>query len=130
MTLKTISLELARSPGQPQGDQGHGYVLRAPLDDNGYFNRPEWVKARNLCTVRRLADGRDAEVGLLILNKRGSWVFSYATGDEDDETLFRLDDHRFVPGEYISVTEHDGIQRTFRVASVAAWHPTPIPAPQ
>ncbi len=127
MTLKTISLELARSPDKPEGDSGHGYVLRAPLDENGYFSRPEWVKARNFCTVKRLAGGGEAEAGLLILNKSGNWVFSYAKGDEDDETLFRLDDHRFVPGEYVSVIEHDGVGRTFRVTSVSAWHPTPIP---
>jgi len=30
--------------------------------------------------------------------------------------LFRLGEHRLYEGEYVSITEHDGIQRTFRVA--------------
>jgi hypothetical protein len=43
-------------------------------------------------------------------------------GDEEEESIFRFDRHRFVVGEYVSITEHDGVQRTFRVAEVL---PTP-----
>jgi hypothetical protein len=28
---------------------------------------------------------------------------------------FKFDRHYFVPGEYVSVTEHDGVMRTFRI---------------
>jgi len=122
MTLQVITLELARNPGHPTGDSEHGYVFRAPLDSNGHFDRYRWAAVKQLCTVRRIEKGVEAESGLLVLNRRGTWVFSYAPGDEDDETLFRLADHRFVPGEYISITEHDGVQRTFKVSAVAEWH--------
>ena len=124
MTMKTITLELARTPDHPTGDPGHGYIFRAPLDSKGYFDRFEWAAVKDLCVVRRQATGHEVEMGLLILNRRGQWVFSYALGDEDDETLFRLGEHRFAPGEYISITEHDGIQRTFKVMSIADWHPS------
>jgi hypothetical protein len=128
MSIKVITLELARNPGHPAGDPMHGYVFRAPLDAKGHFNRYAWAVNKDLCTVRRIEKGREVESGLLILNSRGKWVFSYAPGDEDDETLFRLGDHRFVPGEYISITEHDGMERTFKVATVDNWHPDPTAA--
>lgn len=123
MSLKVITLELARNPGQPEGDHSHGYVFRAPLDPRGHFDRFQWAAMKSFCTVHRIENGHEVENGLLILNRRGQWVFSYAPGDEDDESLFRLAQHVFVPGEYVSITEHDGKQRTFKVASVARWHP-------
>jgi len=123
MSLKTIRLELARNPGHPEGDLGHGYVFRAPLDHVGRFDRYCWAVNKELCTVKRLEHGEDVEDGHLVLNRSGKWVFSYRPGEEDDETLFRLAEHRFREGEYVSVTEHDGVQRTFRVASVTDWHP-------
>ena len=58
------------------------------------------------------------EAGQLVKVGRG-WALSYDPGTEvDDEPLFRLEKHRFTTGEYISITEHDGIQRTFRVVFV------------
>jgi hypothetical protein len=45
-------------------------------------------------------------------------VFSYEIGEQDDEPIFRFDRHAFVEGEYVSITEHDGVTRPFRVASV------------
>jgi len=35
-----------------------------------------------------------------------------------EEVIFRGDAHRFVAGEYISITERNGVTHTFRVASV------------
>jgi hypothetical protein len=29
-----------------------------------------------------------------------------------------MDRHSFAPGEYVSITEHDGVTRPFRVVSV------------
>ena len=43
-------------------------------------------------------------------------------GDEGEEPIFRFNRHSFVEGEYVSITEHDGVQRTFRVTEV-------VPAP-
>jgi hypothetical protein len=40
------------------------------------------------------------------------------TDEEEEEPIFRFDRHRFAIGDYVSVTEHDGVQRTFRVAEV------------
>jgi len=120
MSLKTISLELARSPGQPEGDPEHGYVFRAPLDENGYLDLARWPSEKQLCIVRRVSGGKTVEIGQLI-HSGGKWAFSYARGRADDENLFRLSTHKFTPGEYVSITEHDGVQRTFKVVSVDDW---------
>lgn len=123
MTLKSIVLELARNPGAPQGDRGARYEFRAPLKPDGAFDADAWAGVQNLCVVRRFEAGEEVETGLLIRSRGGRFVFSYAPGDADDEPVFRFASHRFVPGEYITVTEHDGVARTFRVAAVADWSP-------
>jgi hypothetical protein len=63
--------------------------------------------------------GKESEHGTLFHRADGKWVFSYEAGDDaDDEPIFRFDRHAFVKGEYVSVTEHDGVTRPFRVAAV------------
>jgi hypothetical protein len=63
--------------------------------------------------------GHDIEKGVLRHTGRG-WRFDYngKTGDDDDEPLFKLDRHALTPGAYVSITEHDGIQRPFKVVSL------------
>ena len=120
MTMKRIRLELARDHDFPNGSRQHGYNFAAPLDDDGHLIASEWRKERARCRVRRFWAGVSDELGLLIHQRGGSWVFDYnPKTDSDDEPGFKFDKHRFVPGEYVSVTEHDHVQRTFRIASVA-----------
>jgi hypothetical protein len=45
------------------------------------------------------------------------WRFDFGRST-DDEPLFKLDRHSLTPGAYISITEHDGVLRPFRVVSV------------
>ncbi len=118
--LKTIRLELARTPEQPDGDPNHGYEFRAPLDPEGHIDVDEWHKQRQYCTVRRFEPGEDDEHGHLIHTQGRRWVFHYDAHQEpaDDEPGFRFDSHAFRDGEYVSITEHDGETRPFRVASV------------
>lgn len=118
MPLKTVRLELARSHEFPEGRADCGYELRAPLKADGALDLEEWKKNRAACAVRRFWKGADDEQGRLA-HGRGGWYFDYDPKDEaDDEPVFKLDRHAFKAGEYISVTEHDGVQRTFRVAAV------------
>lgn len=119
MTLRKIRLELARNRDFPDGSPAHGYEFTAPLDKTGHFDPKEWTTARDKCTVRRFWDGADDETGTLIHLRGHHWAFSYdPKADEDDEPIFRFDRHVFKQGEYVSITEHDGVQRTFRIASV------------
>ena len=90
----------------------------APLNAGGYLDAAEWKNEGKACTVRRFWNSEPDEHGTLIHRKNGTWAFSYEPGEADDEPIFRFDKHSFVVGEYVSVTEHDGITRPFRVARV------------
>lgn len=118
MSLKRIRLELARTPDFPEGSSANGYDFVAPLDEKGYLDSSKWPEVKSACTVRRFWSGQPDEHGVLIHRRNGDWAFSYAPGDDDDEPIFRFDRHLFVEGEYVSVTEHDGVVRPFRVARV------------
>jgi len=117
MPLKLIRLELARMPGVPEGDPSHRYEFVAPLDADGRLDPAEWRRDGKACTVRRLVPGQDAETGQLVHTRHG-WAFSYEAGDADDEPIFKFDKHRFVAGEYVTITEHDGVARPFKVADI------------
>jgi hypothetical protein len=119
MTLKRIRLELARNQEFPNGSSTHGYEFAAPLDDDGHLVASEWTKERARCRVKRFSEGRANELGKLVHRRGGAWVFDYNPATEsDDEPGFKFDKHRFVPGEYVTITEHDHVQRAFRVVSV------------
>jgi hypothetical protein len=118
MTLMHIRLELARTKQTPDGDPACGYEFAAPLAADGHLDPDAWRKEKDRCTVRRFWRGAADERGLLVHGKGGRWAFSYAPGGDDDEPIFKFDRHRFVPGEYVSITEHDGETRPFKVVSV------------
>lgn len=118
MALRKIRLELARDPEFPEGSAERGYEFQAPLDENGHLDREEWPAVREQCTVRRFWLGEGEEHGRLI-HRGGGWAFDYdPDSGDDDEPLFKLDRHTVVQGEYLSIREHDGKLRTFRVVSV------------
>jgi len=120
MALFQVRLELARSKEHPNGSSLHGYEFVAPLDAQGHLSSDEWKKNKAKCTVRRFTAGEDDENGLLIDVGRG-WHFDYDAGErDDDEPLYKLDRHAIKQGEYLSVTEHDGVMRTFKIVSVRA----------
>ena len=120
MSLSKIRLELARDRDFPDGSREHGYEFTAPLSDDGKILQPEWNAARDRCRVRRFWGDHEDEIGHLVRKPGGSWAFHYDVfGDaDDDETGYRLADHHFVPGEYVSIKEQDDVLRTFRVVVV------------
>ena len=118
MSLQKIRLELARTKEEPTGNANCGYEFIAPLDPSGHFDEGAWRKHRDACTVRRFWRGTSDEHGTLIHTRGRQWVFSYAPGEEDDEPLFKFDRHTFQLGDYVSITEHDGVTRPFRVVQI------------
>lgn len=121
MTLKRIRLELARDPDFPEGSRSHGYEFVAPLDPEGRLLPAEWRAERGHCRVTRFWAGEASQHGRLMHRPGGSWVFDYDPDrSDDDEVGFKLGNHRFAPGEYVSFTEQDEALRCFRVASVQA----------
>ena len=123
MSLMKVRLELARNEEFPEGSANHGYEFNVPLDDEGHIDKAEWDNRADDCTVRRFWEGEEEEHGHLA-HTGDRWYFhSEGVHQDEDEPIFKMESHSFVPGEYISITEHDGVQRTFRVASV---NPSPL----
>lgn len=118
MTLFHIRIELARSKEFPDGSTLHGYEFVAPLDSAGHLDAEGWRREKSACTVRRFARGEAEQRGRLVHVGKG-WHFDYdVKSRDDDEPLFKLDRHQIKQGEYLSITEHDGVMRTFKVAAI------------
>ena len=126
MSLSRIVMRLARNPGTEfaDGDDHRGYTRTAPLTQDGMFDEEAYRAAREQCTVRRFSPDDEPQEGLL--RRRGDrWYFDY--DDEaatDDEPLYRLGQHRFAVGEYVSVTDEDGRLLTYKVTDVATLAPS------
>jgi hypothetical protein len=119
MSLHKIRLELARNAEFPKGSNARGYEFTAPLKPDGSLDGDEWKTARGSCRVHRFWQGEEDEYGQLVHHRGHHWAFHYdGMDEEDEEPIFRFDRHRFVPGEYVSITEHDEKQRTFLVTEV------------
>lgn len=120
MTYSTIILKLARNPdaGFAQGDDERGYVLHAPLTPDGRLDAHAYGATLEPWTVRRIVEGRAAAIGRLA--RRGAhWLIDYdPQSTRDDEPAFRLGDHCFVAGEYVTVTTEDDVPLTYRVVQV------------
>lgn len=121
MALSRIVMRLARNPGTEfaDGDDHRGYALVAPLNEDGLLDEAGFRQARDQCTVRRFAPDEDAQEGRLA--RRGDrWFFDYEDGAADDEPVYRLGEHRFAVGEYVTVTDDEGRLLTYKVTDVQA----------
>ena len=116
--LKKIRLELGRTPNRPEGDPSVAYEIVAPLDRSGHLDAEAWRTQRANCVVAHLRPGLPVEKGTLLHRAGNVWAFSYRPGPDDDEPLFKLASHQFRPGEYVSITGHDGAQQPYKVVSV------------
>ncbi len=118
--LRHVRLELARDHDFPNGSHERGYEFVAPLDKEGHLFAAAWRAIKDRCRVRRFWPHEADEVGHLVHKRGGAWAFHYDIhGDaEHDETGFHLDTHKFIPGEYVSIKEQDGVMRTFLVTAV------------
>ncbi len=119
MSLSRIRLEMAREPAFPNGNPNRGYELVLPLGADDRIDAKGWEANPSACTVERFWDGEKAELGYVERNRRGQWVFDYDfDDDEDNEEGFRLGEHAFRQGEYVSISGHDGQMHTFTVVRV------------
>jgi hypothetical protein len=118
MNLRNIRLELARTDDFPEGNSQCGYEFIAPLTADGHIDSQAWGKVKDRCTVRHFWSGQEEKYGFLRHVGRG-WRFDYDEADEeDDEPFFKVDQHILVPGEYVSITGHDGVRQPFKVVTV------------
>ncbi len=117
--LSKIVLNLARTKDYPDGSIRHGYDFVAPLDAKGRIDEAAWHDVRNACIVHRFWADEPRMRGLLVRKPGGhagsTWAFDYDLGDDaDDEAGYRLGDHVFAPGEYVSIRDHEGEMHAFR----------------
>ena len=114
-------MRLARNPGTEfaNGDDHRGYALTAPLTRDGRLDEGAYHKAREACLVRRFAPDEDPADGRL--TRHGArWFFDYGESEAaQDEPVWRLGEHRFAVGEYVTVTDEDGQPLTYKVVEVA-----------
>lgn len=116
--FRRIRLELAREKNHPVGSASSGYIVVAPLDGTAHLDSAAWRTNRALCRVIRFRPEEADDVGHLIRRPGGNWAFHYdIEGTIDDEAGHRLENDRFVIGEYIAIEEEHG-PRTFQVAAV------------
>lgn len=121
MSLSRIIMRLARNPGTEyvDGDDRRGYTLIAPIDADGRLDEDAFRQMRDACTVRRFAPDEYAQEGRL--SRRGdNWYFDYAVGTDDDEAVYRLGEHRFGLGEYVSIADDDGRLLAYKVTEIQA----------
>lgn len=123
MALKKIRMEMARSPEFPEGSPNHGFELVLPVGSDGRIDAAAFERDPLICSAVRFWGGDEDLHGLLIRTADGGWAVSFEAGEEDDEPIHHLEQHRFEVGEYVTLRERDGAARTFRVADVRDWHP-------
>jgi hypothetical protein len=120
MTLSRIVMRLARNPGTEfaGGDDHRGYALTAPLTADGLLDEVAYARSKADCTVRRFTPDDDPADGRLA-RKGSRWFFDYDEAESaDDQPVYRLGEHRFAVGEYVTVTDEDGRPLTYKVVEV------------
>ena len=120
MTLSRVVMRLARNPGGEfaGGDDHRGYAMIMPLTADAHIDAAAYAKQKEACEVRRFAPDEEPLTGRLA--RRGQqWFIDYGdVAADDEEPLFRLGDHRFAVGEYVTVTDEDDGALTYKVAEV------------
>lgn len=127
MGLKQIVLRLARNNDAPTGDDRQGYVIIAPLDQNGKIDLESWRALKKRCEVKRFHPDPDEIADGLLTHRGNQWRIHY---DEDregpDEGGYRLGDHTFRPGEYVTIASHGETPLTYIVTDVVPVRETNV----
>ena len=119
MALSRIVMRLARNPGTEfaDGDDHRGYSLVAPLTADGKLDETAFKAARGSSVVRRFAPDEDPQEGKLV-HRNGRWFFDYGDQGDAEEPLYRIGEHSFAVGEYVSITDEDGRLLTYKVTEI------------
>ena len=115
--FRIIHLDLAREPGHPQGSIEDRYTLILPLDADGRIDADYCRQFPDLCRVSHSSPDGGVHRGLVRREADETWTFDYGDADRTVEMGFRLEQERFVPGEYVSVVRN-GQEHPYRVVSL------------
>jgi hypothetical protein len=114
--LYEVKLELTHSREFPNGNTACGYELMLPLTSDHRLDYRAWQQHRHGNSVCRFWPKEEWRGELK--HDRHGWFFAFGHGEARDEAILRRDDHRFIAGECIPITEFDGQTRIFRVVEV------------
>jgi len=126
--LHRITLHLAHSKQFTEGSPRYGYEITAPLDGQGHLDWEEWLDRRAHCLVRRFWADEAKRQGILVHRPGGAggatWMIDYDQDRPgDEEAGYRLHQHRFAEGEYVTIEHDDGKPYTFQVVAVSPAEP-------
>lgn len=116
-TWSIVKLELGRTDEFPSGSASRSYIIRIPLSEHGWIDEAAHQAYPVRATIRRFWPNQPDQSGYVVKAKKG-WVFSYAVGEDDDESLFHMEDRSIKIGEYLTVTEPNGDRLPYRVVGV------------
>jgi hypothetical protein len=122
MNWQTIRLELARSAGFPEGSATRAYLLRLPLDEQGFVDGETLRRKPQQATVRRFWPSEPDQHGH-VERADGGWIFRCQQGPSG-EAITRFGSQALLPDEQVLLEEPDGTRLTFRVASIGTVGPS------
>ena len=119
MKWKMVRLELASNGEFPRGSAGRVYLLRLPLSDNGRIDDGVLKAEPERAVVRRYWSNEADMIGHMIPTESGHLAIRYESHDAVDGRLFQFGAEVIHVGEEVMLTDVDGRERHFRVASLA-----------
>jgi hypothetical protein len=117
--LSHIKLTLSRNPdaGFPEGDSRYGYLVVAPLNQEGLIDLETWRENRARCTVIRFTPDAASHADGWLSHRNGKWRIHYDETDEGpDEAFDHLSNHRLFIGDYVTITSPIGNELVYQVA--------------
>jgi hypothetical protein len=116
--FRRVWLELALDKCGAERCGSIGYVLVAPLAEDGSIDIDLWRQFHEFCGVVRFRPLESDDVGHLVRTSGGTWAFRYdVTGKPADEPAYHLGSERLVAGDYAFIHDDQG-PHIFQVASV------------
>lgn len=117
MKWRMIRLELASSWEFPRGSAGRTYLMRVPLTEDGKIDTATLEAQPTRATVRRYWPNEADMVGSLVRTPLG-YAIRYELNGNGEPKLFEFGAEAIRVGEQIMLTEPDGRELRFRVASL------------
>lgn len=117
MNWQMIRLELASNGEFPRGSAARIYLMRLPLAEGGRIDNEKLKAEPGRAVVRRYWANEADMIGHLITTPSGLAI-RYETNARVDGQLFSFHAQAIRTGDRVSLTDVDGRERQFRVASL------------
>jgi hypothetical protein len=122
MAVMRVTLALAAGPGFPDGSTEHRYAIDLALDAGGHPDPAAWTADPEPWRAERVTPGAEPVQGDVQHEPDHGWSIRFfgaaAEGPDAPEARFDCGPDPVRPGEYVTVTEPDGSEWTYRVVAV------------